>query len=213
MSTRSKLFSLFAACALLLFTACSSESNDDDTDVSYDAAEYESHGCAHLEFGPDGAATAAATADGTLPDVSANMTRIAVTLVEVEGGNGGFAMFETMADGVHALFSNVAVDLTITDSSGAVVEPLETIAGSDLCDEIGQTIFVDLDPGMYTIEIGPTSETSVEIVPVRPLDGMDMGDMDMGGDMDMSDGGMDMEDGMDMGDGGMEGDGSGMGMP
>ena len=49
----------------------------------------------------------------------------------------------------------------------------------DLCDEIGQTIFLNLNPGVYTVEIGPTAETSIELVPVRPLAGMDMGDMDM----------------------------------
>jgi hypothetical protein len=123
--------------------------------------------CEHSVEGPFVGVTATADTAGA-PDVTADHTRHDVTLIAVDGGNGGFVKYEAAAAAVYRVFLTKDVPLAAQDSAGnplTFVEPVD----ETLCPEVVQSHHIQLGVGTAFIEIGPTTESEVGFV-IEPDD-------------------------------------------
>ena len=152
---------VLASILMLLVGACSEDEHDHSTDGT---ESVEGEACEHLAEGPFQGVTAVADAAGTLENTAYEHTRVNIALADVEGGKGGFASFEADGEGDFYFFLSANVPLKILDGSGAEVPIESTTIGSELCTDIGVTHVVELAVGTYTLEFGPTTETTVGLV-------------------------------------------------
>lgn len=152
-----------AVAAALALAGCA----DDTTAAPDELAELEADVCEHFAEGPILAVTAGADAASAV-DVTGSHTRFDITLADVTGGKGGFVSIAIDEATEYAIFVGADVDVKVTDATGAVVTPEETFVGSDVCAAIGASYHMDLEVGTYTVEIGPTTETLVQLVYVEP---------------------------------------------
>jgi|GEM_PF-726505 len=150
--------------AALAFTGCADDGGEAEPD---ELAELEADVCEHFAEGPIEAATAGADAASAV-DITGGHTRWDIALVDVDGGKGGFVSIAIDEATEYAIFVGTNTDVTVTDASGAAVTPEEMFVGSEVCVAIGASYHVDLAVGTYTIEIGPTSETTVQLVYLEP---------------------------------------------
>lgn len=146
---------LLSACLLssALLAGCGGEKDEADVE-----------GCEHLQEGPSAAVNASASATGTLPAVSNDHKRYDITLPAGTGGNGGSVSFAAAEATDYVFFLGSAVDLKITNASGAQVSFEESVAKSDVCAEIKGRHVAPLQVGTYTLTFGPTSQGSVSLV-------------------------------------------------
>ena len=171
---------------MLVAQACGDSSDDASSDVGSDgvadgggdgsedqgeAEDPAADGCEHMAGGPFADVTAAATADGTLPDVSAGHTAHRIALV----GAGsemyeGYVRYVSDADTERAMFLSAQVALELTDAEGTVLAPTDSGNGTDQCTEVGSWAHYDFSVGTYTVHLGPTTEASVTLVTVTPGD-------------------------------------------
>ena len=155
------LWMILSLALLLPLAAC----GDEDSDTPAPGEEEESveeEGCEHMAEGPATAVTAAADA-ASAPDATAEHTRVDIALAGVEGGNGGFVIYEAEADGEYIFFLDKTVGLTITDAAGNAVE-IEESGPVDLCSEVAIHHVVDMGLGLHTIAFEATAETSLSMV-------------------------------------------------
>lgn len=164
------------ALASLLFTllvpvvACEGDGSDAATDVASSAdvpavedphAEALADACSHFQTGPFVAA--AATADATGAPVLTPEHQIAnVTLVGVTGGQGGVLALTVAEAGDHLLALSKDVSFVVKDASGAVVAPEEELT-EEACDAVAGAFVIELAVGSYTIELGPTTEATLDL--------------------------------------------------
>lgn len=123
--------------------------------------------CEHAQSGPAAAATAGSVADSTAGDVTGEHTRHDVTLVAIDGGNGGFVQLDSEG-GEHVIFLTADVPLALLDGNAAAIAIAESVAEST-CDEVVIAHHAVLPVGKVFLSFGPTAAESVSLV-VEPLD-------------------------------------------
>jgi hypothetical protein len=157
-----KMFGLLAVLTLSL-AACG---GDDDAGDEEDMGGEESidvEGCEHLIEGPEVAVTATAATEGALA-VDDDHMRYDISLVEVDGGNGGTVAFDADEATDFVFFLSADVDLAITDSSEQEVAIEESATSSPECDEIRGRHVAELTVGTHYLTFGPTPEEQVSVV-------------------------------------------------
>jgi hypothetical protein len=125
-----------------------------------DAAE--GAGCEHLRNGPAVALTATRTAEGA-PEVKVGK-RYDLTLVAVPSDlapMGGFVRFDVPRAEEWSFFLTKDVPLIARDASGLALTVIEKENRSVFCLEVKAHYIHLFDPGMITIEFGPTRETNM----------------------------------------------------
>lgn len=122
--------------------------------------------CEHMADGP--AEPIAAVAEGaTGPDITEDHTRWDIALVAVAGGNGGSVTFAPSAAGEYLLAMSADLPVMLFDGNGNTVA-LETPAADDgACELAAASYAVDAAIGTYTLIIGPTDATTVQLVVVH----------------------------------------------
>jgi hypothetical protein len=151
---KKKLLSALLLSTALLTAAC----GGDDKEPEQDDVE----GCEHLQKGPGAPVTAAATGAG--PAVSNDHKRYDITLVDVTGGKGGSVSFAVSEATDYVFYLNAAVDLRVTNSSGAEVPEEEFAGSSATCTDIKGRYVVPLTVGTHTLTFGPSTLSSVSLV-------------------------------------------------
>lgn len=147
---------VFAASLLICapLAACGHDHDD------HEAVDQVAEGCKHMEFGPDIAVDATAAAMSTIETVH---TRYLVTL-EAEGDAFvGMITYDT-AGGMHYLMFDEAVDLAITDASGATVTPSMVESDPASCDLAAVVYHVMLAEGSHAFDIGGAADASLQMV-------------------------------------------------
>jgi hypothetical protein len=143
---------------LAFLAACGKE------DPDHQEPSLEEELCEHLQDGPPKAITATPTATGA-PDGTADHTRIDVTLVALTAMNGGTVTYAASAAGDYAIALSKNVPLVIKKASdGSAVAFEESSGQSTSCPELAAMHRFELAIGTYTLELGPTAETSVSFV-------------------------------------------------
>jgi hypothetical protein len=137
-----------------LAAACGSETPAPSADAE---------GCEHLQEGPATAVTAAATSDAA-PEIDSDHRRYDVTLTAISGGMGGFVRYAASEATDYVFFSSADVPMQFLDATGTAVTPEASAKSSTGCSEIKGRHLVPLEVGPYSIQLGPTTLTSVSIV-------------------------------------------------
>lgn len=159
MNTLTRLWPLALSLSLLTLAACGEEEDSEPMEEEHALAE---EGCTHMENGPAFEVTASADASGAMPGTGEHM-RADITLIGEAGQLGGFVTAEADEDGEFVLFMSKDVPIKVLDAQGAEVD-IEATEAVDLCDAVALAHTMDLTVGLYTIELGPTEETSVSLV-------------------------------------------------
>jgi hypothetical protein len=156
-----KTMSLFAVLTLSV-AACGGDDGAGDEDMGGEES-IDVEGCEHLVEGPEVAVAATAVAEGA-PTVADDHMRYDVSLVEVDGGNGGTVAFEADEASDFIFFLSADVALAITDSSDQAVEIEESASSSPECEEIRGRHVVPMEVGTHYLTFGPTAEEQVSVV-------------------------------------------------
>jgi hypothetical protein len=123
----------------------------------------EGEACEHLKSGPAVAVTTTAEATGA-PEVKADHKRYDLTFVAGAGGNRGVVRFNSAESAEWSFFMNKDIPVVVRDAAGVSLPILERSTSSTLCGEIkAQNVFM-LGVGPYTVEFGPTTETTVGLI-------------------------------------------------
>jgi hypothetical protein len=157
-----KTFGLLAVLTLSL-AACGGDDDGGDEEDMGGEESIDVEGCEHLIEGPEVAVTATAETDGA-PAVGDDHMRYDVTLVEVDGGNGGSVAFDADEASDFIFFLSADVDMTITDSEGAEVAIEESASSSPECEEIRGRHVAELEVGTNYLTFGPTDEAELSVV-------------------------------------------------
>lgn len=123
----------------------------------------DAEGCEHLKEGPATAVTAAATEDAA-PEIDSDHRRYDVALTSISGGMGGFVRYAASEAADFVFFSSADVPVQFLDATGTMVAPETSAKSSTGCVEIKGRHVVPLEVGPYTLQLGPTTVTSVSFV-------------------------------------------------
>jgi hypothetical protein len=151
--------------SLCVFAACGDDTTEEPAPAGEEEGEEspEEEACEHMVEGPSTAATAGATPDAA-QDITAEHTRVDITLVDLESGEkGGSVTYEAAEEAEAAIFLNKDIPLVITDAQGNTLE-IEGSAEVTLCDEVTVVHTVDMPLGVATLTFGPTTEADVSVV-------------------------------------------------
>ena len=161
--------------ALAGASLCAAAGCDEDHEHEHEEVSLGAEACEHLEEGPIKTVTAGADA-ASATDASDEHTRWDVTLVDVEGGNGGFIELALADAGEHVIVFTSDVDLMITNANGDEVTTTKAMGSpSGLlpeatsvadCADVKAAFTVDFSVGTYTLAITPVAAavTSVSFV-------------------------------------------------
>lgn len=149
-----------ALLAALALAGC--HEHDDDHPHGEETDPIEA-GCAHLEFGPDISLDLAAA---NAPIVTVH-TRYLLTLAGDAADYGGTLDLTATAADYYLLFDR-AVELTLTDASGATVAPVHTMTDPAACAAAAIVHHYTLTAGDYTLDFGPTDSASLSMAVHRP---------------------------------------------
>lgn len=147
----------FALTALLSLAACGGE--DEPTDEHSTPDE---EACERLQEGPAKAVTAAAL-ESAAPEVANDHHRYDLTLVDVTGGKGGMVKLAVGEAGGYLFFFNKDVPVTVYPVEPGAVATTST-RSSTACTEVALRLEAWLEVGTYLVELGPTGESSVQLV-------------------------------------------------
>jgi hypothetical protein len=151
---------LLALASLLSLAAACGGDDHDDVSPAEDA-------CEHMVDGPSVALTAVDGATADPPDMDESHHRYDVTLVALAADNGGYLDLVSDEAGDIHLFMTPTMPIKLWDGQGNPVAPESSQATVPECAEVAVGYTYDLGVGTYTVELGPTSETMVQIVPVH----------------------------------------------
>lgn len=129
--------------------------------------ELVAEGCEHMKDGPEQAATAVADGSATLEDITAEHTRIDVTLADYMGMKGGFVRYEAAESGDFVFFvdSDVAIEVLDADNMDSAVAFEEMGVAVDECAEVAVQHTIEFEAGKsYKILLGPTDAELVKLV-------------------------------------------------
>lgn len=156
------LVQLSMVCAALMLGACSDD-HDHDEEAHGSVNE---EGCEHMAGGPSKAVTAALELTGTIPDATAEHTRIDVTLVDgFEGKKGGYVRYEAAETGDFAFFVDSDVAVALLDDQGQPVAFEGAGAAVTECSEVALRYTAELTAGSsYRLKIGPTDAATARLV-------------------------------------------------
>jgi hypothetical protein len=146
--------------ALLLLAAACGDDHHDHVTPAEDA-------CEHMIGGPSIALTAVDDTAADPPDMDESHHRYDVTLVALAADNGGYVDLVSDEAGEIHLFLGAGVPIKVWDDQGTEVPAESTQATVDECAEVAVGHTYDVGVGTYTVEIGPTADTSLAIVPVH----------------------------------------------
>lgn len=131
--------------------------------AAHNSLAAEGEACEHLKGGPAVAVTTTAEATGA-PEVKADHKRYDLTFVAGAGGNRGTVRFNSAEAVEWSFFMNKDIPVVVRDAAGVSLPILERSTSSTLCGEIkAQNVFL-LGVGPYTVEFGPTTETTVGLI-------------------------------------------------
>jgi hypothetical protein len=117
--------------------------------------------CEHAQEGPAVASTASVTPfDGA--DITEPHARHDVALVDVVGGKGGFAQYDS-AGGAHTFFLTKDIPVSFRDPGGNELAIDET-KDETTCAEVVVAHHITLDVGKVFLGFGPTDEDTVSLV-------------------------------------------------
>jgi hypothetical protein len=151
-----------AATSLAALGACGDDHAHGHTHADESVAE---ELCEHMADGPAQALTAVATQDSTDgPTISDDHVRYDITLIAVDGGNGGAVTFAAGAAGHHAIALGADIELQAFDAAGVEIAPHHRNTGSAICEEVAADLGFELAVGTTTFVFGPTEATEVSVV-------------------------------------------------
>jgi hypothetical protein len=136
----------------LLVAACPGEQEEDPS----------SEACEHATAGPFAPATAGSDT-ASAPNISAEHTAHQITLIEIDGGKGGFVRYDVAEAGVHRVFLSSDVPVSAQDAAGNALELVEPI-DETACARIVKSHHVQLGIGSAFFSLGPTSESAVTMI-------------------------------------------------
>jgi hypothetical protein len=151
---------------VILALGCGADDEDHHHDDSADEATNKAQiaeGCKHLRFGPD------VELDLTMPspEATAVHTRYQVTLApSVDDPSVYGGAFQYTGPGLrHYFITDQATTVSIADAAGQAIPADKLYAAPVAACEQAQTVTqVDLDAGIYTLTIGPTSTETIQLV-------------------------------------------------
>lgn len=147
-------------CAALTLGACDDHDHDEE-----DHGNINEEGCEHMANGPSKAVTAVAALTGTVPDATAEHTRVDVALIDFEGAKGGYIRYEAAETGDFAFFVDSDATVALLDDQGQPVAFEGAGAAVNECSEVALRYTAELTAGSsYRIKIGPTDATTVRLV-------------------------------------------------
>ena len=114
-----------------------------------------------------GAGTVAAAATAAAADAAAPMfhdTRVEVSLVAVDNGNGGYLQFTADEAGDHLFFFDNHFSMKVFNADGAEMSTASQDHEIDTCTDVLMVLTFELVAGTYDLWIGPTSLDTVSIV-------------------------------------------------
>ena len=76
----------------------------------------------------------------------------------------GFVTLEAQTSGLHMIFVNAHVPLTVTETGGLTIPPDHGHVGRSLCDAVKAPLVLPLEVGTCHLSIGPTAEETISIV-------------------------------------------------
>lgn len=154
---RCALAALLAATGLM---ACEDDAASADAGVAEPA---DAEGCEHFATGPD--ARVSATADrAAAPEALQSHTAIVVSLVDIEGGLGGFLTLTVPEAAEYRLLIGPDVPVTLLPEGSDVPLEAEASTAPDGCDIAARVLVFDLPAGAHTLSVGPTSEATLRFV-------------------------------------------------
>lgn len=148
-----------AMATLLVCPACGGEDHHHDDPVA--------EACEHMQDGPAMSVTAIADMAGDAPDVGEHHIRWDIALVDRGGGAadlGGYVDLVVDEASESLLFLGADVAIALWDATGTEVAAEASNADITACAEVAVSHTFDLEVGTYLLEIGPTSETEVQLV-------------------------------------------------
>ena len=133
--------------------------------------------CDHFEYGPFVPIQAAAEATGDLPDVSLAHHRYDVTLATDAGGQHVAFLKFAADEAKHTWFlPNEDVPVALLAADGTPVA-LEAASAAEIdCDAAAKAAGAELEPGTYTLRLGPTTQATLQLVVHAVEDGADHDD-------------------------------------
>lgn len=146
--------------ALLFLAAACGEDHHEHVTPAEDA-------CEHMIDGPGIAVTAVDDPAADPPDLDESHHRYDVTLVALAADNGGYVDLVSDEAGEIHLFLGAGVPVTLWDDQGAEVPAESTQSTVAECTEVAVGHTFDLGVGTYPLEIGPTADPTLAIVPVH----------------------------------------------
>ncbi len=155
-----KYLVLTATIFVFALSACGDDGGEGELSAAEDA-------CEHMVEGPAESVTALVDTASDAPDIGEEHTRFDVTLVGDAGSLGGFVDLAIDEEGEFTVFMNSDVTMALQDGTGAAVAVEETNNNVVECSEVAIGHTVDLSVGTYSLELGPTAETEVQIVVVH----------------------------------------------
>lgn len=138
----------------LAATACSSD--DDEVTPEADA-------CEHMADGPSEAVTAAAASTDDGPDVGEHHTRFDITLVASGTDYVGFVDVVAEEAGEMLIFSDGDTAMKLWNGTTEIAAEA-TNANVTECSEVTMSRTFDVEVTTYTLELGPTDQTSISLV-------------------------------------------------
>lgn len=113
---------------------------------------------------------------GPGPVLMTQATPFAVTLVPTvaPGQYSGHAQWQIDTPGFYGIYVDQTVTFLLRDSAQALVSFKRQLGSPVACDRIGRYAFVNLSPGVYSIELGPVSLPSVRLQLVSTVPGDDI---------------------------------------
>jgi hypothetical protein len=134
----------------------------DDSDVEAHA-DQNAEACTHMASGTSTQVAAPALGGETPPDVTAEHTRIEITLAQGAAGNGGVVAWSADEAGDYAFFLSADAPFVVVGPSGEELA-IEDSSAVEECAAVAVRYDVELGIGLHTLVIGPTPEASVDLV-------------------------------------------------
>jgi hypothetical protein len=136
---------------IVFLAACGAPPSEADVDA-----------CEHLR--KTGRALTVSASESGAPALRVDHQRNDMTLVGLSMGHGGFASVSLVEGQVLSVYIDRDIPLKVTNSSGVAVEFKKIEKTTSACSEVKAKYTMDLKPGTYLFNFGPTRETTVRLV-------------------------------------------------
>lgn len=100
---------------------------------------------------------------GPLLTVQGTPFLVALAPTVVSGQYSGHAQWQISVPGLYGIYVDQAATFLVRDAEEVLVRFKRQLGSPVACDRIGRYAFVELSPGIYSIEIGPGPAPSVRL--------------------------------------------------